>query len=327
MKQKLVVILGPTGTGKTALGIKLCQKFNGEIISADSRQVYKGADIGTNKTESGRILDTGYTIQDTGYRGKGYWVQERVKIHFYDVTTPDKQYSASQFVDQAGKVVHGLWQKDKLPFVVGGTGFYISTLLGEVKLSSVPAHPQLRAELEKSSLANLQASLKTLAPEKFRKMNPSEKKNKHRLVRAIEVASATKLRKEPIKQNTTKLNQTKILKVGLTAPRKFLYQKADLWAKFIAAHGLIEETRKLTTKGYKNTPLLQGMIYQQALDFIKGELSKEEMVKRIQFELHGYIRRQLTWFKRDKKIKWLDVSGSNFDKKAEKLVRLFLKEG
>lgn len=315
--QKIVVILGPTGTGKTSLAIQLCQKFDGEIISADSRQVYQGADLGTNKV-------TGSKIQDTGYRGRKFWMKEGVKIHFYDATTPDRPYSAGQFIDQAERVVTNLWKKRKLPFVVGGTGFYISALLGEIKLSGVSANPQLRSELGKSSLTNLQASLKTLNPGKFKRMHPSERKNKHRLIRAIEIATALKLNKQTARPKTTQLKPAQTLKIGLTAPRGFLYEKADQWIRSMVEHGLIDETRKLIEKGYKNTPLMQGIIYKQSVDFVEGKFNQEEMIKRIQSELHGYIRRQLTWFKRDQKIKWYDLSQPDFDKRITELVRLFL---
>ena len=323
--KKLVIICGPTGTGKTDLGVQLCRRFNGEIISADSRQVYRYTDIGTNKKEirdQTCLRRQGLEIR----KGKGYWIQGGIKIHLYDVTTSDKQYSASEFIDAAADTVKQIWEQDKLPFVVGGTGFYISALIGEIELSGVPADQELRDELFKDSLENLQTTLKSLSPGKFNKMNNSEKKNKQRLIRAIEVAIATKLGKNKLKQKRTPLPPMDILKIGLKAPRKIMYHKADRWAHRIVMSGaLIKETKDLLDRGYRNTRLLQGMIYAPTVSFLDGKLDKNELVKTIQDELRAYIRRQLTWFRRDKETKWFDVSKIGFDKEVVKLVELFLK--
>ena len=326
---KLIVICGPTGTGKTKLGISLCQTISakgqppskqGEIISADSRQVYRYANIGTNKKE--------VRSQDLGIRkGKGFWVQDSVKIHLYDIATPDKQYSASRFIDDAAKIIKNLWKQNKLPIIVGGTGFYISALIGDIKLSGVPADTELREILKTNSLENLQTTLQGLSQKSFQKMNNSEKQNKHRLIRAIEIAIASRLgTKKPI-QKRAALPNTQVLKIGLTAPRNFLYQKADSWVARIVKNGLLDETQSLLQKGYRDTRLLQGMIYAPAVLHLDtfDKFSKKQMLEQICLEMHAYIRRQITWFKRDKKIVWFDITKVGFDKKVERLVELFVK--
>ncbi|MBM4401950.1 MAG: tRNA (adenosine(37)-N6)-dimethylallyltransferase MiaA [Candidatus Cloacimonetes bacterium] len=320
--KKLVVICGPTGTGKTGLGIKLCKKYNGEIVSADSRQVYKGADIGTNKASVTEKLKNRKTEKNKRFR-----LQEGVRIYLYDVTTPDKQYSASKFIDAAAEVIKKIWRPGKLPFVVGGTGFYISALLGEVKLSGVPADQELRDELNINSLENLRETLKSLAPAKFGQMNNSELKNKQRLIRAIEVAVASKLGRKKPRQKRAPLPEINILKIGLMAPRKIMYHQADRWAhRIVMSRGLIRETKNLLEHGYRNTRLLQGMIYAPAVSHLDGKLPKIELVKTIQGELHAYIRRQMTWFKKDKKIHWFDITEVDFDREVVKLVESFLRK-
>ena len=117
------------------------------------------------------------------------------------------------------------------------------------------------------------------------------------------------------------------LKIGLTSSRETLYQRADAWAEAVVNDGLLEEARNLIGRGYKNIPPVKGIIYQPAVDFLEGKISEEEMLQRVKFDLHGYIRRQLTWFKRDKEIKWFDLTESDCGKKVEKMVELFLKDG
>lgn len=302
---KLIVICGPTGTGKTELGIKLCQKFNGEIVSADSRQIYIGADVGTNKkparSASGGRSDAGGS---------------KVKIHLYDAVKPNEYYSASRFLEDAKVVIEKIWAKGKLPFVVGGTGFYLDALLGRVKLSGVPANPELRKELKGHSSKELQKILNSLNSEKLKSFDQAERQNPHRLTRAIEI----ELGKPKQPTAPTVPLKTKTLWIGLTAPRKFLYEKGDKWVKEIVKKGLIAETRKLLSKNYRQTALLQGLIYQPTVDYLDGRLNKKTLTTTIQYQLHAYIRRQITYFKRNPKIHWLDISKLDFDKEAEKLV-------
>lgn len=296
---KLVTILGPTSTGKTSLAIRLCKQFNGEIISADSRQIYKHADIGTNKERS-----------------------DEVSIHLYDVVEPDKDYSVAHFVEDANQTYDEIAGRGRLPFLVGGTGFYIDAFLGETAYSSVPPDWKLREALRDYELAEWQEKLRQLDPQAWREMNSSDRRNPRRLIRYIELAKAAgSVKDAKLFNEKWEMENGSILKIGLKAPREYLYKRADAWAKkIIQSDALIQETQDLLNRGYRDTQLMSGMIYEPALQFLRGKLNRVELVQTIQDQLHAYIRRQLRWFKRDPEIKWFNVSRKGYQTQVEKLI-------
>jgi len=318
---KIVVICGPTSTGKTSLGIKLCKKLDGEIVSADSRQIYKHMNIGTGKipaisTKVGTVPN--YTV------GEGFWVVDGVYIHLYDVVEPDRKFSVARFKDAATKEIESMWRRGKVPFLVGGTGFYIAAVLGETEFPRIAPNWELRKELEKLSTEKLFEKLQKLDPERAKDIDP---KNPRRLVRALEVAS----KKDVVanfssRRRAVNCATTSSLKIGLTAERKTLYRRADAWAEKIVNSGLLDEVQDLVNRGYKDAPPMKGIIYQSALDHLDSEITKEEMLERIKFDLHGYIRRQLTWFRKDKEIRWFDLTDPNFDKKVGEMINLYLND-
>ncbi len=353
--KQLITICGPTSSGKTSLAVKLCNLFNGEIVSADSRQVYKYMDVGTGKipirsTES-RIIANRNRLTDNESTNKqnSAWRIQGVPIHGYDLVEPGERFSAGDFKDYAQIKFQEIWNREKIPFLVGGTGFYIAAALGEVELSGVPANPELRKELNKLETKKLVEMLKELDPEKLKN---TDQNNPQRLIRAIEISIYKGKRPEvsagprcrpnrphstaeslsrtsgavgpnQVSRNVAKINR---LKIGLKAPRKILYQRADKWAETIIEQGLIEEAETLIEMGYKKTKPMQGIIYSTVIEYLNGEKTKEEMLQRIKWDLHKYIRRQLTWFRRDEKIKWLDISKDDFDTNAETLVESYLKK-
>ena len=299
----------------------MCRKFDGEIISADSRQLFKYMDIGTGKKPA--ISRMKGTVPNHVV-GEGFWVVGGIYIHLYDVVEPDRKFSVARFKDAATKEIESIWRRQKIPFLVGGTGFYLAAVLGETELPRISPDWELRKELEKLSTEELFEKIQKLDPERAKTIDP---KNPRRLVRAIEVAAADS--SEPRSDGGIRArlfpSSAKVLKIGLTAPREVLYDRADRWAEAIVNNGLLDEVRDLTNRGYKNTAPMQGIIYKTAADHLDGEITKEEMLQKIKFDLHGYIRRQLTWFKRDKEIKWFDLTESDFEKKVEKMVKSYLK--
>ena len=336
--KKLIVICGPTCTGKTSLAVKLCKKFDGEIVSADSRQTYKHMDIGTGKKPAtSRMKGTRPACRQAGPNNtvdEGFWVVDGVYVHLYDVVEPDRKFSVARFKDAATKEIESMWRRGKVPFLVGGTGFYLAAVLGETEFPRIPPDWQLRRELEKLSTEELFGKLQKLAPERTKTIDP---KNPRRLVRAIEVAMAaadlpagkagsSTLRVDDKTLRVSLGGAGPILKIGLTAPREILYQRADAWAEAIVNDGLLDEVQDLVNRGYKDTPPMKGIIYQTAVDHLEGKLNKEEMLERIKFDLHGYIRRQLTWFKRDKGIRWFDIAKSGFDVEIEEMVESCLND-
>ncbi len=341
---KLVVICGPTFTGKTSLAIKLCQKLSarggGEVVSADSRQIYKYMDVGTGKTPTQisnlktqkalrSLPSEGYNSNvktDGVTRGEGHWIVDGVYIHLYDVVEPDRKFSVARFKDAATKEIESMWRRKKVPFLVGGTGFYIAAVLGEIEFPRIAPDWPLRQELERLSATELFERLRKLDPVRAKNIDP---KNPRRLVRAIEIAVKQSFARPGLANARPGL--TDALKIGLTADREVLYQRADAWAESIVSDGLLDEVQGLVNRGYQDTPPMRGIIYQTAVTHLNGEISKDEMRQRIKFDLHGYIRRQLTWFRRDEEIKWFDVgsasggAGSDFDSKMEELVESYLK--
>ena len=182
--KKLIVICGPTSAGKTSLAIRLCQRFTGEIVSADSRQLFKYMNIGTGKMPA--MLRMKGTVPNYVV-GEGFWRVGGVYIHLYDVVEPDRKFSVARFKDAATKEIESMWRRKKIPFLVGGTGFYLAAVLGETEISRVPPDWELRRELEKLSTGELFEKLQKLDPARAKTIDP---KNPRRLVRAIEIAAA-----------------------------------------------------------------------------------------------------------------------------------------
>lgn len=280
--RKLLVILGPTATGKTDLGLILAKKFNGEIVSCDSRQVYRGLDIGTGK----------YPSQKSKVKSK---------IWMYDVADPRKQYSVFNYVKDANKVIDEIIKRKKLPIVVGGTGLYLKALLEGLTNLSIPVNKKLRNSLSKLSLKQLQNKLQKLLPKKWQDLNQSDRQNPRRLIRAIELVG--------LKPNFAKTQNFDALKIGLTAPRDVLYKRADRKVLARIKQGMIEETIKLHKKGLSFKRMRQlGLEYGVLADYLDGKIKDtNELIKIMQGKIHGYIRRQLTWFAKEKDVHWFNI--------------------
>ena len=301
--QKIVVILGPTSSGKTSAAIKLCKKFNGEIVSADSRQIYKFMDIGTGKIPFGTVVD--------------------VPIWLYDEVNPGEYFSAADYKSRAEAVIKDILARGKVPFIVGGTGFYIESLLGQQSSAPVPPNFELRRDLEKLSTEELAEKLRSLDNKRYEAI---DKNNRRRLIRSVEISMS--LVGPGLVPGRTPIDcgrpQGVALQLGLTASHEILYQRADAWVESAFQKGLIEETKKLIELDYKNTPQLNGLIYKTVLQFLDDQLTLEEAKQRVKFDIHGYIRRQETYFKKMPEINWLDVTDPAFDEKLSLGVESYL---
>ncbi len=278
VKKKVLVILGPTAIGKSGLSIKLAQKLKGEVISADSRQVYKGLDIGTGKVTKSEM--------------KG------IPHHLLDVADPKKVFNVSDFKTLGEKALEEIIRKNKLPIIVGGTGFYIDTLTGSASLPQVPENKKLRKELDKKTTEQL---FKILEKKDPRRAKNIDKHNKVRLIRALEIIEA--LGKVPeVRKEKSKY---KFVYVGLTLPQEKLDIKIKKRLDERMKIGMIKEAQKLHKQGlsFKRMENL-GLEYKYLSLFLQKKLSKEEMVEKLNTEIRQYSRRQITWFKRNKKIKW-----------------------
>lgn len=291
------IILGPTSTGKTSLALELCKKNNGVIISADSRQIFKYMDIGTGKIP----IDNGTDVKKTS----GTWNFDGVDIFGYDLVHPNENFSVYEYATFAIDKIKKLSEKDKIIFLVGGSGLYIDAVTGNVSIEGAKPNEQLRNDLEKYSLGELQNKLKDLNPEVFAKIDLN---NRIRVIRAIEKSTIT-----IPKITFPKLEGFSFKHIGLTASRETLYEKADLWLEHIWHNGLIEETNWLINSEYKESRNLKGLIYKSVVLFINGIQEENEAKQRAKFDLHAYIRRQQTWFKKNNDIHWFNIEEKNME--------------
>lgn len=315
----VLVILGPTATGKTDLALNLAKKFNGELISCDSRQVYVGLDVGTGKLPSGR-----WRMEDGRWKkGKSFWRIDRIKIWMYDVISPKKQYSVADYVQDAKKVIGKIRKKGKLPIIVGGTGFYLRALLEGIPNLSIPVDKNLRQKLSNLTIKQLQRKLSALDKKRWNALNNSDSQNPRRLVRAIELVLNKANQGDQVQGLEKEFN---FLKIGLTTTREILYKRVDKHVIERINQGMIEEAKTLYKSGLSTKRMRQlGLEYGVLANFLEGKIKdKDELIKILQGKIHGYVRRQLTWFKNPTTcsgpIFWFDISEKNFPNNVEKLI-------
>ena len=294
MQNTTAILIGPTSSGKTGIALEFCKRFDFQIISADSRQAYKYMDVGTGKVPS----NSEYTYK----KGDEYWEVNNIKIWGYDLVSPGEYFSAYDFKEFATNKIAQLKKNGTKALVVGGTGFFVDALTGQVKLSQIKPDLKLRDQLEKKSTEELSSQLNELNPEAFKLI---DKQNRVRLIRAIEKNLSTdkSLSHIPDKETAFKL-------IGLTADRERLYSRVDGWAESIWNSLLFDELKFLIDRGWENTPQLQGLVYKTALSHLHGEVNSDDGLQRVKFDLHAYIRRQQTWFKKTPSVKWLDLTST-----------------
>ena len=314
--KKLLVIAGPTGAGKTNLALDLAKKFDGELISADSRQIYKGMDIGTGKvpTDEKKIKNQELEKHDR------FWIINGVPVYLYDVITPDKTFSVAQYQQLAYQAIEKTHAKNKLPILVGGTGLYVQAVTEGLKIPNVPPNERLRKKLEVKPLSSLVSELETIDPHTADKI---DKQNPRRVIRALEVfyqagESISKLKSK------FKINFD-LLKIGLTSTRECLYKNADARVDGWFKGDFVKEVKNLIKSGYKESIGLSTLGYRQVAMYLEGKISLEEAKQRTVFEHHSYIRRQNTWFKKTRNIHWFDIQEKNCRFEINKLITPWLK--
>lgn len=318
---QLLVILGPTSTGKTDLALQLAKKFNGEIVSCDSRQVYTGLDIGT-----GKFPGQFRSLKTENKR----WLVDNIPIYLYDVVNPKKQYTVYGYMKDAKEVINKIQTKGKLPIVVGGTGLYFRALLDGMSNLGIPINPNLRKELGQLSLQELQKRLQQLSNQKWQEMNNSDRKNPRRLIRAIELA-VWSLRGVPLKAgrrgNLLRISKTasliarsEVLKVGLTASRDVLYKRIDERVVTRVNKGMINEAESLHKNGLSLKRMRQlGLEYGVLADYLEKKITKDGLIKILQKKIHDYAKRQLTWFKKEQDVFWFDITEKTYLVELEKM--------
>ncbi len=322
MESKIIVICGPTATGKSGLAVKLAKEFNGEIISADSRQIYREMNIGTGKdlgkSSKFKVQSSkfGELINDLQV---GYYEIEGVKTWLYDIVAPSQRFSVAEYVPLAKAVISDVTRRGKLPLLVGGTGLYIDSLFKKAETFGIPPNMKLRAELETQSVEELVQRLEKLKPEKLKSMNNSDRVNPRRLIRAIEV-----LMDGGRGRNGGVVSVSDILMpiyIGLTASLPCLYKIIDDRVERMLVAGLLTEVGALAKKYGWTAPGLNGIGYRQFQAYFEKKDRLEDCVAKVKFATHAYARRQLTWFKKNSAISWFDVNEKDFDDRVSQLVQ------
>jgi len=308
----LLVIVGPTGVGKTAVAARLAAALPLEAVNADSRQVYRGMDIGTGKPT----------------------VDERAILphHLIDVVNPDERYHAARFRVEALRALAEIRARGRLPVVVGGTGLYVRSLLKGLE-PAPPADPTLRGELERYARAHgaaaLHGRLAALDPEAAQRLHPNDRV---RIVRAIEILTRHGTRDpgaEAIADWRRGVTAWHLLMVGLRQSREALRRRLAERARGMVARGMMEEVRRLLEAGYdESLPAMGGIGYRQFAAVVRGRLTGEDALRLMIRDTVRYAKRQMTWFARDPEIRWIDVDAAGgVDGAAESILKLITREG
>lgn len=289
-KPKIIVILGPTATGKSDLAVFIAHKINGEVISADSRQVYTGLDLGTGKITKKEM--------------------QKIPHYLLDVANPKSlsasggRFSVSEFKKLADQKITEIISRNKVPIICGGTGFYIDSVINNITFPEVLPNEKLRASLNKKSVSQLFEMLKKL--DKSRAKN-IDAKNKVRLIRAIEIAKALGKVPKLADSKNKKDQKYEFIKIGLTMPNDVLKARIEKRLNNRIKAGMLQEIRNLHKKGlsWKRMEEL-GLEYRYTALYLQKKLTKKEYLERLNSEINKFAKRQMTWFKRDKEIKWFD---------------------
>ncbi len=314
---KLLVICGPTSTGKTTLAVSLAQKFNGEIISADSRQVYKKLDIGT-----GKDLPKGAKIRYSLFAKYGYYEVGGIKIWGYDLADPRHGFSVSQYLKFAERMVGDIRKRGKLPILTGGTGLYIKGVIDGIPTAKIPNNLPLRKNLEEKKPEELFEMLAKLDSIKAGQMNLSDRKNPRRLVRAIEVATWKMENAGKERGIEKKRTQQNVLEIGLTASDTFINQNISSRIKDRLKEGIKNEIARLL-KSHVDWDMqsMSSMGYRQWKDYFEGKKPESFVIKEWSNEEIKYVKRQMVWFKKDKRIVWFDITNRDYVENVEKMVK------
>jgi len=285
---RLVAIVGPTGVGKSRLAIRLAQTFDGEIVNADSRQVYRYMDVGTAKPSRQEL--------------------SLIPHHTIDIIDPDEDFSLAQYQQLAYKAIDDIQQRNKLPLLVGGSGLYVWSVLEGWQVPEVPPDAQFRRSMENKAAQlgreSLYEDLVKVDPVAAQNIDP---RNVRRVIRALEVHKHAGTPYSQLQQKQAPPYE--ILILGLTTERTELYHRIDSRVDGMVEHGLVDEVRKLMDMGYDSSlPSMSGIGYKQIGMFLKGELTLDTAIKQIKTETHRFVRHQYSWFRpKDNRIRWFDI--------------------
>ena len=289
MKPKVIVIVGPTASGKTALSIELAKKIDGEIISCDSMQIYKDMNIGSAKP----------TIEE----------MQGIKHYMIDIAEPTERFSVAEYKKRSEEAIEKILQKGKVPIIVGGTGLYANSLIYNIEYNEIMLDEEYRKNLMK--IAETEVGLATLY-EKARSIDPVAREkissnDKKRIIRVLEIKHSTGKNKTELELESRKNEVKYEYKVfAINMPREILYDRINKRVDIMIENGLIDEVENIIEK-YKEFPTaMQAIGYKEIVMYLKGKLTKQEAIEKIKQESRRYAKRQITWFKKIENIKWID---------------------
>ena len=292
-KQKVMVICGPTASGKTKLGIEVANKINGEIISCDSMQIYKDMNIGTAKPTKLEM--------------------SQAKHYLVDFVSPTERYSVAEYKKDAEKVIEKILEEGKTPIIVGGTGLYLNSLIYGIVYPNIETDLKYREELEnkvnEEGIGNLYNEAKKIDPEAIEKISPNDKK---RILRILEIYHQTGKNKTEIEAES-RINGVKYdyRIFVLNMDREKLYERINKRVDIMIEQGLIDEVKNLLKKYNEFPTAMQGLGYKEIVEYLDNKITKEEAIEKIKMESRRYAKRQITWFKSYKNAIWLDAENKN----------------
>ncbi len=297
-KSKIIVILGPTSSGKSSIAIKLAQKFNGEIISADSRQVYRGMDIGTGKV----------TKEE----------QALAKHYMLDIISPKTNFSSAQFKKKAEKIIQDILKRGKLPIICGGTGFWIKALVDDVVYPEVKPDWKLREKLGKKTAEELFSMLEKIDPARAKNIDA---KNPVRLIRAIEICET--LDCVPSAEYQASNTKYDFLQIGISLPKEKLHKNIEKRLKQRFEEGMIKEVERLHREQKISWKKMEsfGLGYLWIAKYLQKQLPTEGLLEKVYLAEKDYAKRQMTWFKKNPRIIWLEKY-PEIERKAKKFLNL-----
>ena len=288
IKPTVIVICGPTASGKTALSIQLAKKINGEIVSCDSMQIYKDMDIGTAKPTKEEM--------------------QGIEHHLIDYVSPDTRYSVADYKKDAKSEIKNIIEKGKIPIIVGGTGLYIDSLIYEIEYPNIEFdeiyRQSLEERVEKEGLQALYEEAKKIDEIAMKKISPNDQK---RILRVLEIYNATgKNKTEQEVESRNHEIEYDYHVYALNWDRNLLYERINKRVDLMIKQGLVEEVKMIYRKYNKFPTAMQGLGYKEIVQYIEGKTSKEEAIEKIKLETRRYAKRQITWFKKNKQTIWLN---------------------
>ncbi len=300
-KEKLAVIIGPTAVGKTKLSIELAQRYNGEIISGDSMQIYREMDIGTAKIKP----------EEMG----------GIPHHLIDIKNAEQDFSAAEFQGLVREKITEITGRKKLPIIVGGTGLYIQAAIYDYHFSDAPSDPDFRSILEKRAEAEgnqiLHDELARIDPQSAKTIHPN---NVRRVIRALEIYHCTGQTKIEIQENQSPDLLYDTALIGLTMDREQLYERINMRVDMMVEEGLIGEVQKLFDRGLRDCQSIQAIGYKEIYEYLENRMTLDESIGALKQNSRRYAKRQLTWFRNKMNVKWFDMGGQlDFEKKIAEI--------